>query len=116
MNMKHALALLTLIPLAGCAHSTMRGSVAMKASDEEAHVCMGDQEVKAGDRVALFKNVCTAPKGRGGRAGDGGDTVAGCKKVKLGEGTVEQAFNEHYSAVKVDSGVSFAEGNIVEKL
>lgn len=41
------------IALSGCAHGLMRGSVAMKANEDEAHVCMGDKEVKAGDRVAL---------------------------------------------------------------
>ncbi len=115
MNMKQALLLLTLIPLSGCAHSTMRGSVAMKANNEEAHVCMGNADVKPGDRVALFKNVCASTKGRTGRAADG-DSASSCKKVKLGEGTVDRTFNEHYSAVKVDSGVSFEEGSIVEKL
>jgi hypothetical protein len=100
--------------LAGCAHSTMRGSVAMKGNDEEAHVCLGDKEVKAGDRIALFKNVCTGGKGGGGRSGEGGGSGA-CKKVKLGEGTVERTLNEHYSVVKVDPGVQFEEGSIVEK-
>ena len=82
----------------------------MKASDDEAHVCMGEKEVKAGDRVTLFKNVCSNAKARGLSGGDGT-----CEKVKLGNGTVERALNEHYSVVKVDPGVQFAEGTIVEK-
>ncbi len=94
--------------LAGCAHSTMRGSVAMKANDEEAHVCMGDKEVKAGDRVALYKNQCTPGAGKSGAAEP-------CRKVKIGEGTVERVLNEHYSVVKVDPGVQFEEGTVVEK-
>jgi hypothetical protein len=101
--------------LTGCAHSTMRGSVAMKASDDEAHVCMGDKEVKAGDKVALFKNVCTGGKGGGGRSGDRGGDFGGCKKVKLGEGSIERVLNDHYSVVKVNPGVQFEEGSIVEK-
>ena len=60
------LAALSLPAFAGCGHMTMRGTVAMKGDNQEAHVCMGDKEVKAGDRVALFKNVCAA---RGGKVG-----------------------------------------------
>ena len=101
------LMILSMLALAGCAHGLMRGSVAMKASDDEAHVCMGENEVKAGDKVALFKNVCSSGKTR---QGDGA-----CKKVKLGDGTVERTLNEHYSIVKVNPGVQFEEGAIVEK-
>ena len=86
----------------------------MKGSDQEAHVCLGDGEVKAGDKVALFKNVCTG--GSGGPARVGETSGGGCTKVKLGEGVVERTLNEHYSVVKVDSGVPFEEGTIVEKL
>jgi hypothetical protein len=32
-------------------HQFMRGSVAMKATGREAHVCLGDDEVKVGDHV-----------------------------------------------------------------
>ena len=97
--------------LSGCAHSMMRGSVAMKINDEEAHVCMGDNEVKAGDRVALYKNEC---RGKGSSRADGGGT--NCQKVKIGEGEVTRTLNEHYSVVRVSPGTSFEEGTVVEKL
>lgn len=99
--------------LVGCAHSTMRGTVAMKVSDQEAHVCMSDKEVKAGDKVALFKNECTGARA-GGRSGGGGEARS-CKKVKVGEGEVERILNEHYSLVRVNPGVAFDEGTMVEK-
>ncbi len=89
--------------LSGCAHTMMRGSVAMKVSPQEAHVCLGDKEVRAGDRVGLFKNVC---RGKG----------AMCEKVRLGEGEVTKTLNDHYSVIKVQPGVAFEEGTIVEKL
>lgn len=101
--------LITLILVSsGCAHQQMRGSVVMKISDDEAHVCLGDHEVFAGDRVVLFKNVCS----KGGKARD---SSAGCEKVKLGNGIVARVLNEHYSVIKVDEGVEFEEGAIVEK-
>jgi hypothetical protein len=99
------------ILFAGCAHhSTMRGTVAMKVSGDEAHVCMGDNEVKAGDKVALFKNVCKGTSS--GREASGNRT---CEKKKIGDGEVTRTLNEHYSVVKVSPGVVFDEGTVVEK-
>ena len=96
--------------LVGCAHSTMRGTVAMKVSETEAHVCLGDGEVKAGDKVALFRNDCSGsvPKGELERSV--------CRKVRIGEGVVERTLNEHYSVVKIPGDVKYQEGTIVEKL
>jgi hypothetical protein len=113
IGFRNALTAAVLATATGCAHGVMRGSVVMKASDDEAHVCLGDKEVTAGDRVALFKNICTAGRtgGLGGRGPSGP-----CEKVKLGNGTVEHTLNEHYSLVKVDKGVTFEVGAIVEKL
>jgi len=100
--------LLSLIMMVGCAHTTMRGTVAMKVNKREAHVCLGDNEVKAGDKVALFTNECGGAVGREG--------VISCKKVKIGGGQVLRTLNSHYSLIRVDSGVKFKEGTIVEKL
>ena len=108
MSLKQIGFFVVLFSLAGCAHSTMRGSVAMKGDDNEAHVCLGENEVKAGDRVALFKNQCARG---GGKVG----ALDACHKVKIGEGKVIRTLNEHYSIVKVDPGVDFQEGTIVEK-
>ena len=93
-----------------CSHGMMRGTVAMKGDNQEAHVCMGENEVKAGDKVALFKNECVAKGTR-----KGADAMS-CKKVKIGLGVVERTLNEHYSVVRVDAGVKFEEGTVVEKL
>ena len=108
MGLKFVSALGLAVALSGCAHGLMRGSVAMKTSESEAHVCLGQGEVKAGDRVELFKNVCV----RGGSKGGGGS----CEKRTLGKGTVQEVLNSHYSVVKFDSGVQFEEGTFVEKL
>lgn len=96
---------------AGCAsHSMMRGSVAMKIAPNKAHVCLGNGEVKIGDKVNAYRNVCP----------DVG-VVAGhqiprrnCTKEKIGGGTVTELLNEHYSEVTFDEGVKFNEGTIVE--
>lgn len=95
--------------LFACSHATMRGSVAMKATDEELHVCMGKDEVKAGDKVAFFFNDC---KSRGNRE----TRYDACRKVRLGEGEVVRPLNDHYSLVRPNPGVKVQEGTIVEKL
>ncbi len=113
--MKILFAVITLSLLAtGCAsHSTMRGSVAMKISDSEAHVCLGEGEVKAGDKVTAFYNDCQNREA-------GGSDKAGaygipCVKTKLGSGIVTKVLNSHYSVVEFDKGVKFTEGTFVEK-
>lgn len=98
--------------LTGCAHGLMRGSVAMKVSDTEAHVCMDNTEAKVGDRVTLYKNNCPST---GGRVRSGLGRGGKCEKVELGYGTVTEILNQHYSVVKFDSGVPFEEGTFVEK-
>jgi len=111
-KMKHLAIMISTIAtigLSGCAHSAMRGSVAMKTGPQEAHVCLGDKEVKPGDRVNLFENRC---KDIGG-AKSGGRSI--CQKVKVGEGWVTELLNEHYSVIKTEPNVAFSEGTIVEK-
>lgn len=92
--------------LSACAHTTMRGSVAMKINEREAHVCMNQNEVKVGDKVTLYRNQCSAK----GKSGDGV-----CQKQKLGQGEVTQILNDHYSLVRFQEGVKFDEGSFVEK-
>lgn len=92
----------------GCAHSShVRGSVALKHSAQEADVCIGSNEIKEGDKVALFRNKCTGSNAKG--------IQRTCEKVKLGEGTVSHVIDEHYSTIKIEPGVSFEEGTVVEK-
>lgn len=101
---------LAAVGLSGCAtHSVMRGTVAMKVSENEAHVCMNKDEVKQGDHLVLYKNVCeTKDSGRD-------RTTSVCKKVESGHGEISQILNEHYSAVKFPEGTKFSEGDVVEK-
>ncbi|MBY0383723.1 hypothetical protein K2X05_01075 [bacterium] len=95
--------------LSGCAHSVMRGSVAMKISSNQAHVCIDKSEVKAGDRVSLFRNICTSKSVESGGS-------RSCEKHQIGMGTVKENISEHYSLVQFDEGVLFEEGSFVEKM
>lgn len=96
--------------LSACAsHSTMRGGVAMKVSDREAHVCLGEGEVKPGDKVVAFYNDCSSRNvGAKGAA-------TPCEKKQLGYGKIVRNLNEHYSVVEFDPGVEFTEGTFVER-
>lgn len=103
--------ILCTIGLSGCAHDLMRGSVAMKVNDQEGHVCLGNNEVKVGDKVALYKNDCT----QSGNKQFSSVYEPPCKKIKIGDGEITRVLNEHYSVVKADPGTTLQEGFIVEK-
>jgi hypothetical protein len=110
MKFFNSLILISASTLVGCSHGMMRGSVAMKTGENEAHVCLGDKEVKVGDRLSAYVNHCT---GKVGGPVTGG--AQSCEKKLIGEGTVTELLNQHYSVVKFDEGVKFAEGTLVEK-
>jgi hypothetical protein len=96
--------------LGGCAaHTSMRGSVVMKVSDTDAHVCLGDREVNVGEPVRLYRNVCT-DKAQAKEAG----LPAHCRKEAIAKGEVTQLLNEHYSVVRFPAGTAFSEGDTVE--
>lgn len=114
MRVKNVLLiLLGVFVLSSCAHhSTMRGSVAMKTGENSAHVCLGDNEVKQGDKIVAYKNTCTKNLSKTKE----NQATGACVKEKIGEGKVTTVINEHYSEVTFDSGVPFTEGTIVEKM
>lgn len=114
-NLNLLLLFVSFMGLSNCAHSVMRGSVAMKTSENEAHVCLGKGEVSVGDRVDVYKNVCVQRSGVASNYRIAGG-VAVCEKKRIGMGIVEEILNEHYSVVKFDPGVAFEEGTIVEKM
>jgi len=92
---------------AGCAggHAAMRGSVVMKIDATTAHVCLGKGEVAVNDRVRLYKNACQTI-----------DKRVACTRTMLAEGTVTEVLDDHYSVVAFPAGMTFEEGNTVEKL
>lgn len=106
-----SLASITLFLLSACAH-TQRATVAMKVNESEAHVGLGSGEVKPGDRIALFKNKCERPLG-GIHQGVHNDPV--CRKVEIGEGQITEVLNSQFSIARINPGVDFDEGTVVEK-
>lgn len=106
-RVKNILALTLIMSFTGCVHYIMRGTVVEKESDDEVQVCLGNREVKAGDRVTLFKIVCTGPIAV--KPG-----VGVCSKDRIGEGVVTRTLSEHMSIVKVDPGVELKGSTVVE--
>ena len=97
--------------LSSCAHSFMRGTVAMKVDDRTAHVCLGDDSVKKGDKIRFYTNECIEGEGKD----DGGGTRS-CRLETIGEGIVSKTLNSHYSLVKTSKKFSFREGTLVQKI
>lgn len=93
-----------------CATMTHRGVIAMKVSEHEAHVGIGKNELSVGDHVELYRNVCKSASGRRGEVATGS-----CEKKIVGHGVVTGIINDDYSSVKFDDGVSFIEGDMIEK-
>ncbi len=49
--------------LTSCAHNYMRGTVAMKTDKNTAHVCLGQNDVKIGDKIDFYIAHCTGQRG-----------------------------------------------------
>lgn len=95
-----------LLMLGGCASTMHRGVVAMKVDQRTAHVGINKTEVSIGDHVELYGNRCTKA---------GKDIERTCQKVEKGHGQVVEILGDNYVAVKFDEGVSFQEGDFIEK-
>ncbi len=110
--MKTILTTITLtLLLSSCAHNFMRGTVAMKTGERTAHVCLGDNDVKVGDKLDFYSNYCS---GASSTDREDGDFIE-CKMKILGTGSVTKLLNSHYSEVKTDGRFKISEGTLVQK-
>lgn len=92
--------------LASCASTSIhRGVVAMKVSDSVAHVGLQQTEATVGDHVELYTNRCNRTKG---------DEQV-CKKISKGHGRITSIISSDYVSVEFDKGVTFQEGDFIEK-
>lgn len=106
MFKKAVMVLIGSILVTSCASKVHRGVVAMKIDENTAHVGLNKDEVTVGDHVELYRNECV---------GGSKNSESRCEKVSKGHGAVTQILNENYVTVKFDSGVSFQEGDFIEK-
>ena len=93
--------------LSSCAHKFMRGTVAMKLDKKTAHVCLGDNAVKVGDKLNFIEHQCNDDNTTG--------VYFSCSSKKIGEGVVSKIINEHYSEVKTNGKFKFSEGDLVQR-
>lgn len=93
--------------VSSCANKLHRGVVAMKINDSTAHVGLAKNEVTVGDHVELYGNKCN----RNTKI----DPEQACQKISKGHGLVSGYINDNYVAVTFDKGVTFEEGDFIEK-
>lgn len=92
--------------LSSCASKVHRGVVAMKMDESTAHVGIKNNEVNVGDHVELYGNKCARNKASDDQS---------CVRVSKGHGTITQILSADYSTVKFENGVTFQEGDFIEK-
>ncbi len=92
--------------LGACSSKLHRGVIAMKIDENIAHVGLNRTEFAVGDHVQLYGNKCS-PVVRG--------TPRSCEKVSKGHGVVTEILSDDYASVKFDDGVTFQEGDFIEK-
>jgi len=102
---KSLLCALFFVSACGTSHAAMRGSVVMKVTDTDAHVCLAEGQAAVGEHVRLYQHRCTTA----GRA-------TTCEKVAVADGVVTELLNEHYSTVRFPAGTTIAEGDTVEPI
>ena len=92
--------------LIGCAPSVRR-TVGMKISERIAHVSLGENEVKPGDDITLFRNTCNKLSPKDPRRNN-------CERTRIGKGVITELLNNHYAVAKFPEDVFFREGDLVE--
>ena len=117
MRRKHLLWLAASFFMSACStlsgHDHARGTVVLSDDGKEAHVCLGNKEVKIGDKVEVFEAICKkehvavirSPRYR-----------TKCEKVARGQAEVVDVSDEHYSRVHAFGDLLLKEGQIVERL
>lgn len=108
---------LAFITVGACAtgHSAMNGSVIMKASETEAHVCLLDSDAPVGTRVQLYRHECRSQYAKPGTPSSA-KTPYVCEKQAVAVGTISQKIGGHYVVVTFPQGTQYEEGYTIEKL
>jgi hypothetical protein len=107
-TIRYSFVALSLVTLAACAtgHEAMRGSVVMKVSGTEAHVCLLAGDARIGSRVQLYRHTCVTKYARSYQ----------CEKQPVAVGTVSERMGDHYALVTFPQGTAFEEGYTVEPI
>ncbi|MFT6070457.1 MAG: hypothetical protein ACJAT2_000743 [Bacteriovoracaceae bacterium] len=81
----------------------------MKIDQKTVHICLGENEVKAKDRIIFYFNNCERndPELKG--------LKALCRLQRIGSGVVSKTLNSHYSEVALDGDFQVSEGTLAQK-
>lgn len=94
-------------------HDHARGTVVLSDDGKEAHVCLGNKEIKVGDKVEVFDAVCKKEQVAVIRSRR---YQTKCEKIARGQAEVVDVADEHYSRVHALGDLLLKEGQIVERL
>lgn len=101
-----------LAAVTGCAATNPEGVIAMKIDDRTAHVSLASGTVADGDTVALIESRCPSGPRLDRTRKPRSDK---CKKVVIGRGVVTRVLNDRYAVAAFPPGVTFDEGDAVQK-
>jgi hypothetical protein len=97
--------------LAACAtgHEAMNGTVVMKVSETEAHVCIFGKDAPVGAQVQLFRHNCEM---KGGATPNRYE----CTKQQVAIGKIATKMGGHYALVTFPQGTKIEDGYTVEPM
>jgi len=103
--------------VAACAtgHGAMNGSVIMKVSETEAHVCLFEKDAPVGTQVQLYRHSCKSQYAQPGTPSSSRTPYA-CEKQAVAIGTISQKMGGHYALVTFPQGTQYQEGYTVEPM
>jgi hypothetical protein len=84
----------------------MNGSIVMKVSDTEAHVCLFEQDVTVGTQVQMYRHTCVSQAGKRYE----------CAKQPVAVGKISEKMGGHYAMVTFPEGTKVEEGYTVEPM
>lgn len=99
----------TFMLVTACTHMPPKGIVAMKVTDNIAHVAMKD--VTPGEMVSLQTEIC--PPQIGGPSEGGAEGAVVCRTKEVAQGVVSRIINNEYVEVEFPSDVILTEGQSV---
>ena len=77
--------------------------------NQQAIVKLGVGNIKAGDRVDVFKETCREVYRRN-------SSITKCSKTSVGQASVLELKSQEEAIIKADNGVSLEQGLLVEKI
>ena len=109
-----ALGFTTVAACGATGHQAMNGSVIMKVSETQAHVCLLEGKAAVGTQVQLYRHTCKNQYETPGTTSSRTPYV--CKKEAVAIGQIAQTMGGHYALVTFPQGTQYEEGYTVEPM